>query len=160
MSQTTYNRVAPDGFAGLFADSGPNRLVSRALEEVAAIDFGKPLVAGTDKEVQVLLPSATGQDFQGISVHRHNEKTRFTGAAKAQPDENLDVLRGGRIFVEVEATVVAGDPVAFRHTTAGPLVPGGWGPLVDVNTDDISAFARWDTGAAAGEVAVLVLNLP
>lgn len=160
MSQTTYNRVAPDGFAGLLADSGPNRMVSRALEEAAAVDFGKPFVAGTDKEVQVLLPSAAGQDFQGVSVHRHNEKTRFTGAAKAQPDENLDILRGGRIFVEVEVTIVAGDAVAFRHTDNGPLLAGGWTNVVDAETEDISTIARWDTGAAAGEVAVLVLNLP
>lgn len=160
MSQTTYNRVAPDGFAGLLADSGENRIVSRALEEAAAVDFGKPFVAGTDKEVQVLLPSAADQDFQGVSVHRHNEKTRFTGAAAAQPDENLDILRGGRIFVEVEVDVVAGDAVAFRFTDNGPLLAGGWTNVTDAETQDISTIARWDKGALAGEVAVLVLNLP
>ena len=159
MSQTTYNRVAPDGFAGLLADSGPNTIISRANEEAVAQDFGKPYVRGTDREVQALLPSAAGQEVIGVSVHRHNEKTRFTGAAKAQPDENLDLLREGVIFVEVEATVVAGGLVAFRHTDNGPLLAGGWSSVDDAETDLLSN-ARWDTGATAGNVARLVLNLP
>lgn len=159
MSQTTYNRVAPDGFAGLLADSGPNTIISRANEEAVAQDFGKPYRRGTDLEVQALLPSAAGQEIIGVSVHRHNEKTRFTGAAKAQPDENLDLLREGVIFVEVEATVVAGGLVAFRFTANGPLLPGGWSSVDDAETDLLSN-ARWDTGATAGNVARLVLNLP
>lgn len=160
MSQTTYTKVPAEAFPGMLADSGPNRMVSRALEEASAIDFGKPLRAGTDPAVQVLLPSAASQDFQGIGVHRHSEQARTSGAAQSQPKENMDVLREGHIFVLVEATVVPGDSVAYRHTTAGPLDPGGWGPLVDANTTDISAFARWEKGASADGIAILALNMP
>lgn len=160
MSQTTYTKVPAVAFAGMLADSGPNRAVSRALEEAAAIDFGKPFVAGTDKEVQVLLPSAASQDFQGIGVHRHNEKKTSTGVAQAQPTENLDVLREGSIYVEVEVTVVPGESVAYRHTVNGGLLPGGWTNVTDAETEDLSAFARWETGATAGNVAILTINMP
>lgn len=159
MSQTTYTRVAPEAFAGMLADSGPNNIISRAHEEATAQDFGKPYVAGTDPETQVLLPSAAGQTVLGVSVHRHTEKARTSGTAQAEPSVNLDLMREGAIFVEVEATVVAGGLVAFRHTTVGPLVPGGWSSVDDANTDLLSN-ARWDTGATAGNVAKLVLNLP
>ena len=159
MSQTVYTQDAPVGFAGMLADSGLTRMVSRAHEEAVAQDFGKPYRAGTDPEVEVLLPSSAGQEIIGVSIHRHNEKARTGGAAKAQPAENLDLLREGTIFVEVEATVVAGGLVAFRFTDNGPLLAGGWSSVDDVETD-LLANARWDTGATAGNVAKLVLNLP
>ena len=159
MSQLTYTQDAPVGFAGMLADSSPTRTVSRAHEEAVAQDFGKPYVAGTDPEVEVLLPSGAGQIVLGVSVHRHVEKARTTGLAKAEPAVNLDLIREGAIFVEVEATVVAGGLVAFRFTDNGPLLAGGWSSVDDAETD-LLANARWDTGATAGNVARLVLNLP
>ncbi len=159
MSQTSYDRTAPEAFSGMLADSGPNSIISRAHEEAVAQDFGKPYVAGTDPEVEVLLPSSAGQIVLGVSVHRHTQKAVGTGIAKAEPDLNLDLIREGAIFVEVEATVVAGGLVAFRFTDNGPLLAGGWSSVDDAETD-LLANARWDTGATAGNVARLVLNLP
>jgi hypothetical protein len=155
MAQTTYNLQAPVAFAGMLADSGASdkRSISRASEEVSAVAFGKPAVAGTDGAKQFLLPSGAADVFLGITVHHHGtEDPTDDGIANG---ETAELLTKGPIWVIAADTVAVGDPVYWRHTTA----PGTWRNVV---TDSVLVpGARWMTATGgADQLAVIEINEP
>jgi hypothetical protein len=161
MSQLAYTVQAPVAKQGLLVDTGDMHTISRAVEESAGVEFGRPMVAGTDPEKQSSLPSATGQDFLGVTVFHHSIQDETLGAELALSDgETGSLLRKGTIWVRVEEAVTTTDDVYYRHTTNGGLVPGGWRTDADTANADQLTSARWLTAAAQDGLAQLEINLP
>lgn len=161
MSQTTYTTEAVVAFPGMLGEGGKEYSISRALEDAAAIGAGRPAVAGTDPETQFALPSTGGETFLGITTAKHGREDLDTaGATSFSQDENVELIRRGRIWVTVEEAVVAGDPVFFRHTVNGGLLPGGWRNDTAAGEADQVTQAVFATSAAIDTVALIDINLP
>lgn len=165
MSQTAYTTQAPLAFAGQIAEfEGRENSKSFAFENnlaAAGYGAGRPAVVGTDPDTQFDVPATTGERFLGITVHRHGrEDVELAGEFAWVTDEDVEILRRGRIWVIVEEAVTAGDPVFFRHTVNGGLIPGGWRTDVDTANADQVAGAEFMTSAAIDTVAIIDLNLP
>ena len=158
MAQTTYTTLPALALAGMYSDTSPRSEISRASESATAVEFGRPVVVGTDPATQFLLPSAAGQVFLGVTV-RHADK-RDPDASDIIQDEVAGLCRQGYLWVTVEEAVVGGDPVYFRHTTSGPLVPGGWRNDADTATADLLPGAVYMTAAAIDSLAIIQFNLP
>ena len=155
MSQTSYSVEAPVAFAGMLAqfDATTKSSISRASEEVSAVAFGKPAVAGTDSAKQFLLPSGAGDLFLGITVHMFGtEDPTDDGIANG---ETAELLRRGRIWVIAEPIVALGDAVYWRHTTT----PGAW--RNDATDSVFLPTAVWaSTTTAINSLAVIDINMP
>ena len=160
MSQTSYSQDNAVAFAGLVADNAPKYSITRASESATSVEFGRPAVAGTDAETQFALPSTTGEFVLGVTVHHHAQQDLSSSGDGIVQDEDAELLRSGTVWVVVEETVVAGDDVFFRHTTSGPLVPGGWRNDADTATADQLPNAVYLTGASADGLAKIQFNLP
>ena len=161
MSQINYTVEAPVAFPGMLGEGGKRYSISRASEAVADQGAGRPAVAGTDPTTQFLPPSGAGQPFLGITTAQQGrEKLDTAGATSYQTDENVELLRQGRVWVTVEEAVVAGDPVFFRHTDNGPLLAGGWRNDAAAGEADQVVQAVFQTTAAIDTVALIDINLP
>lgn len=162
MSQTSYDLQAAVAFEGMLADptGGPTRgSVSLANEDAAALPFGRGVTNGTDPDTQFKLPTATGANLRGVSVHRHGTQD-VTDDGIAQ-DEVAEILTKGPIWVIPEQDVEPGDPVYWRHTAGGAgEVPGRWRKDADTAKADQVTNAAWKTAGLAGTFAVLEVNLP
>lgn len=160
MSQTTYNvepGLAIQGMLGDF-DASVKSSLSRANEEASSVEFGRPAVTGTDAETQFLLPSAAAQPFLGITVFQQaTEDVTDDGIAT---DETAELLTRGRIWVKVFEAIAVGEDVYYQHTANLGAVPGDWRNDADSANASQLTQARWLTGADAGELALLEINVP
>ena len=157
MSQTSYTEEGAVGVPGMLNDIGVNDVLSFAAE--AAVEAGRPMVRGT-ADTQALLPSGAGDEFLGVSVFQQPvQDGALAGALSFSAGETLGVLQKGRVWVRVETAVSAGDSVFWRHTTTGPLVPGGWRIDADTAAAVQVTGARFLTDAAQDALALLSLNI-
>lgn len=125
MSQTSYSIQAPKAFAGLLGDPNSDAHIrSLANEDAALAKFGLGYALGTDPEKQ-FEAFAAADTFAGVLVHRHqtDQRAQFGsggsgGATGLQQDETGDILTKGRVWVETNEAVVAGEP-AFVVNAVG-----------------------------------------
>lgn len=157
MSQTAYNTEFAVAVAGMLNDNGVDDVLTFAAE--TTLEAGRPVVRGT-ADTQCLLPSGAADEFLGVTVFQQPvEDDDLAAVLTFSVGEPVGVLQKGRIWVRVEEAVVAGDPVFWRHTTSGPLVPGGWRNDADTATAVQVAGARFLTDAAIDTLALLSLNV-
>lgn len=130
-----------------------------------AVFFGAGVVAGTDPEKQVEVAGSDTDSFVGISVFTHRQEQGFdqsasggaqssTGAEYRDGDA-VNVLRRGRVYVEVTAEVEAGDAAFVDVETSGEE-----GKFTDVSTNNLATGGVFRTGADVGELAIVEINLP
>lgn len=157
--QTTYESNISAAYEGQLANLEQNNNVISKYCEGSAIDYGRAIVRGTEDE-QVVLPSATGQKFMGITV--------YTTEGVIEPDDErtykqynaAGILREGLIWGYTEQSVVPGDPVFFRHTAdAAPLdVIGRFRKDLDTDKADQIEGATFESTATAGELVLIRLT--
>ena len=140
--QSSYSETMTRTREGHIVRTGAGSLTSRIADE--DITFGKPLFQGTtdDRSVRLTHAGASAANFVGISVRdRSTENDMFEATASVR------VCRADSVIsVVADVAVAAGDPV---HVNAG----------VFTNTGGFAiAGARWETSAAAGELADLYLS--
>lgn len=170
MVQLAYSQEPERAFAGLLA-GGPTDIVTRSLELAAGIPFGIALEPGTVRAVEVAPTTLTGFVFVGVAVHQHpRENLAQLTDLGISDNEDVSVLRKGRIWVPSESTIVPYTSAVFaRHTVnAGADQLGSF--RLDADTaraDDLSAVAEWqDYIAVAGLLhsylgfGLLSINLP
>ena len=154
MSQTSYAIEAGRATAGMLGDTGHDMYhVSRAAEDTA-IGFGLGVIQGTDPETQAKLATATGGTFLGVTLHQH--ALQDESADGFVEDEVMTVMRKGRVWVQTNEAVAAGDDVFFVYTGAD----AGKFRNDLTNADQVSAgaeFLAYDSGTG---LALLSLNLP
>ena len=130
-----------------------------------AVPFGVGVVLGTDPEKQVAVASADTESFAGISVFTHKQEqgidqgasmgAQYSTGAEYRDTDTVNVLRRGRVWVEVTAEVEAGDDAYVDVTTDGEE-----GKFTDEATDNLETGGVFRTGADVGELAVVEINLP
>lgn len=142
--QTDYNDTQPASFAGAQATMLPATIISRNVETVGGIGFGRPLAQG-EADKGVVLFGGANDDFVGITLL--DRSAAGLGDTFRQGD-SARVITKGDIWVEASVAVAAGDPVTL--TAAGAFSNTG---------DDAIAGARWDTSTTApGQLAVVRLG--
>ena len=153
--QTTYTGMEA-GFAGQIANIIPYVTVSKVSE--GGYGFGLAVVRGT-ADNQAKLPSATGQDFQGVSVYTLGAYAQSDDVSAYGDEEVSTVLKKGFIWVITEEAVVPGDDVFFRHTAgAGGTVIGSFRSSADTATADQITGATFESTAGAGEIALIYIS--
>lgn len=142
--QSSYLATHAKAIAGMIADMVPRDVISRTVQDVAGIGFGKVVYQGTADRQITATPSAKAIGITVIDPSRPVE----SGDKYAQYDEAAVLIKGA-IWVTVSGSVVAGDP-AYR--TAG----NAFSAASSGNT--ALANARFETSAANGELAVIRLR--
>ena len=145
-AQLTYERLMDPRIHGALNDLNNAEVSSGVAEE--ALPVGIAVKRGTDKEKQLL--KATATDFIGVAIRDlHREGVINTNSLDYKVEENVSVLRRGRINLTCAAGCTAGDPVKYADAT-GVLDAGTAG----VGETQIGG-ATWETTTAAGEVGIV-----
>lgn len=150
-AQTSYSIKQPLAYAGLIYAQAPHDVVSRMVETVAGIGFGVAVSRGTNKERQIV---AGGSDFLGVTIRSlEKEGAANTGDIQWNEKEAAGVLRSGYIWVVCPAGCNPGDAVKYTNAT-GVIDAGAAGA-----GETAIANAKWETVAAAGELAVIRIGV-
>ena len=153
MTQLTYDLYMKAAHAGLIADLRNSTIETESAE--VAILYGLAIVAGTDPLVQVKIPTATGQVFRGIAAETQSKEQDTAGDGKYNPEEAVNVLRKGVIWVTVNGNVVVDEPAYFVYTGTDA------GKFRADNTDaDLVPTGVFKSTANTGEIAAIEINLP
>lgn len=162
MSQTSYEIQAPVAFAGLIADApGKDMYIeSKANEDAALAKFGLGYALGSNPETQFAAFSGAGV-FAGVLAYRHQTEQRAQfgtggtgGETGLQQDEVGDLVRKGRVWVETNAAVTAGQ-AAFVVNAIGDI-----GKFRNDATNAQAVAGTFRTSTAGAGLAVLELNEP
>jgi len=145
--QTSYSRLMDPRIHGTLNDLNDNEIQSGAAE--VAIPVGIAVANGT-AEGQVVL--ASDADFLGIAIRDlRREGVINTGNLDYLVEENVSVLRSGRINLTCPTGCTVGDPVNFVDATG--VIDAG----APVAGETAIGGATWETTTAAGEVGIVRL---
>ena len=140
----------------------------------ADLPFGVMVVQNPDLEQGAMLPISTEQlsngeawpegsesSLLGVSLHQFTIEAPSVGADHVGYtfDKTMSVLRRGRVFVQVEDAVVAGDNAYVRFAVGTGSQLGAFRSDADTATAALIKGCRFKTAAGAGEIAVLDVDL-
>ena len=149
-AQTSYDLNQGVAYAGLIYAIGESVRISRDVETDNGIGFGAAVSRGTDKDKQAALG---GTDFLGVTYRSlEREGADNTGAIKYSQKETAGILRRGSVWAVCPAGCTPGQAVKYNNTTG--VIDQGAASSGETALDG----AYWDSTAAAGELAVLVLE--
>jgi len=161
MSQTDAPQInMTRGFNGAAADSHNPKdvLTGKAVKEAMPLGL-LAVVDQANGDGAVMLPTATGDITNltaGVVLHSHAIESSASGDPQYPQNAAVNVLRKGRVYVEVEDAVDEGAAVFARHTADfGKFrsdIDGGDATLVPG-----AVFRSSTTGAG---LAVVEINLP
>lgn len=130
-----------------------------------AVFFGAGVAAGTDPEKQVAVVAADTDDFMGVSLFTHKQAQgidmaasmgdQYSTGAEYRDKDTVNVLRRGRVYVEVTAEVTAGE-----DAYVDVLTDGEEGKFTNVSADNLATGGTFRSGADVGELAIVEINLP
>lgn len=124
-------------------------------------------VTGLDSDPFGHLPSVTGEitdvgSVLGVTVHRHSEEQAMIGTASVgyKTQSVMDVMKKGRVFVQVETAVKIGGLPFVRFSATGTEQRGAF--RHDADTADAVTLpnASFRIAAIASGIAIVELNLP
>ena len=143
--QLSYSRDMDPRIHGSLNDLNNNEVQSGAAE--AAIAVGVAVKNGT-AEGQVL--TATATDFIGVAIRDiSREGVLNTGSLDYIAEENVSVLRSGRINLTCPAGCSVGDLVNYVDATG--VIDAGAAAAGETQIGG----ATWETTTAAGEVGIV-----
>lgn len=158
--QTKYTYKTGRGLPGGIYDMYHYPVDSRFNEEKnGVLRFGVGVVPGTLPGSNIKLPTAdsTAADFEGVVVNGFDRQQDLEGKVFILNNQNIGVMRRGRIWVRVTADakpayggalhmVTSGADVGCFATTGGLEIPGRFlGPA----QDGVAPVELYGTGAAA-----------
>ncbi|MEW5804283.1 MAG: hypothetical protein AB1847_19480 [bacterium] len=146
-----------------------NCTVAHVVLNEATIPFGVLVVqdkwSGLDKTAH--LPSLTAEITTasvplGVTVHTQALEQAIAGATNVgyPAFSSMSVLRRGRIYVQVENAVKAGDVPYVRFSAGVGEQLGSFRSDADTADASILPYSRFVTSAGAGGIAILEVNLP
>lgn len=165
MSQTSYSTYQAAAFAGMLADSGEVDVLSYVNEEASAnLPFGVAVAKGTADNGFLAMVNGSSV-IVGILAHTHQvDPSRVASSptgAGVPPKYLGNVLKRGRIIVQVEEAVTPASAVFVRHTAgAGGTQKGAFRASADTATAVAWTAARYLTSAGIGGFATVEINLP
>jgi len=152
MGQTDYSLNPAEGFAGMIADSSDTRIKSASAEVEVA--FGLGVVAGTDAEKQVALPTADTDVFRGIAVQTHKGGADGEYVAKYEVKDALGYLTKGTVWVDANVAVSVDEPAYLIASGADA------GKFTNVSTGNIATGGKFTKTIAGAGLSVIEINLP
>lgn len=151
VAQTSYAINLAIAIHGQLYSLATSDIISRLAEGAAGIGVGVAVSRGTDPDRQMLLGGAT--NYLGITIRSlDRENDVNTGDVIFLEKAAASVLRKGYINLICPTGCVPG-ALAFYDDVTG-IVDAGTAGVGDTQITN----AYWDTTAAAGEIAVLVLE--
>lgn len=153
-AQLGYEFKQERGYPGLVYAQHPHRIISRIVEAGGgAIPFGRVVSVGTvDPERTVVAGGALFETFLGISIRALDTEGGInTSVLQYEENETLAILRKGYMWVRPTTIVSLAGLVTYSQAT-GELGSGG------AFVTEIKG-ARWETAAAASELALVSLQL-
>lgn len=157
-SSNDYQARHEEGYEGQRIDFQLVNITSKTIEG-ANVAFGRAVVRGTGDE-QVVLPSAAGEDFMGITEYTSAGLVQVDGSHEYEVNREANILDLGPIYVYTETAVVPGDSVFFRHTAGiAPLdIVGRFRNDADTANADQIPGATFESTTAAGGIAKIKLT--
>ncbi|QJD54311.1 hypothetical protein [Aminobacter phage Erebus] len=151
--QTSYSETMRPALAGMIANTEPTKLISRNVETVAGIGFGKVVQQGaTDDGCISDLDTSdlTAQTFLGITVRERSTRPETPDLFARY--ESARIMREGVIWVEVAVAVAPSDIVTVTLATGviGKTAVGA-GVVAIPN-------ARWESSTGGAGLAKLRLS--
>ncbi|MGJ0508921.1 MAG: structural cement protein Gp24 [Methylocystis sp.] len=111
--QTSYSETVPAGFPGMVANGETSNRITRTIEDAGGIGFGVPAARGTlDHGCTATVAAAA--DVLGITIA--TTALGLTAGATADTyaeHDNVAIMTGGAIYVDVVGAVAPGDPLTF-----------------------------------------------
>ena len=153
--QDSYTVNHAVGFEGGVVDMSLHNIISK-IAEGSDIAPGLAVTRGTGDN-QANLPSATGEDFMGITTSTTAGQANGLDVFTYEENSAMNVLDEGRIYVICEDGCVPGDDVFFRHTTGTGTVIGAFRTDADTATADQITGATFESTAAVGAIAIVKL---
>lgn len=152
--QTTYNERIDAARVGQIVNEEPSVLISRTVEDVAGIGFGKAVMQGSEDDFCTADLDETGNivtafSFLGITVRERSVRPE-TPDVFAQ-HESARIMRKGVIWVMTAGAVDAGKQ-AYVSSATGGLDDASGGAFVAIPN------SRWDTSTTGAGLAKLRLG--
>ncbi len=165
--QTSYSFYQSAPFAGVLADLESNQDVRSYINEevTAGLPFGIAVCQGVADDGCLLMADINSK-IVGVTVHTHAVEPFYLPTSPSTAGIGLKgtagVLRRGRIWAVVDATVAPGGIVCARYTatTAPKDQLGRLGPSTDSSSALQITGALWSTTAAAAGLAIADINMP
>lgn len=147
MSQTAYDLVPAAAFAGMLADL-TDHVIETLVADESDIGFGLAVAQGDD-DTSCELPDNTGDKIRGVSMHKHCETGQY------ETGEVVSLLRRGKIWVNVDATVTKGGDVYVKHNSSN----GTFLAADDAGNASKLAGAVWGSSRTGAGLVVLEVDL-
>lgn len=156
--QTDYTAEHAAAFEGQRVNLGLINITSKVAEG-SDVAFGRAIIRGT-ADNQAKLPSATGQDFLGVTELTTAWSENASDLHVYAEDREMNIIDFGEVYVHTEQAVVPGDPVFFRHTAnTAPLdVVGRFRKDLDTDKADQITGATFESTTSAGGLAKIRLR--
>lgn len=173
--QTSVLVTPANAFGGMLADDAENDIITMKNADAVSMPFGYCVAFKTSSpssDLDAILPATSGAKLAGIIVHKQNYSRTFTlpdGTVAGELDSvgivvgtGISVLRRGRIWVQVQQSVVPGDRLFVCYTAATIYTAIGQLGNADEssNTIDATRVGVFLTTAAAGKFAKLEVDFP
>lgn len=136
-----YKAEQARGVVGGVVNTEHKNVISRAIENVEGVAFGKPVVQGT-LDQQARITKAGDTKFVGITL-----RDRATMGGRFNQFEQARILEEGVVWVEVAEAVSAGNPVVVT------VADGGFVKTAAGATAVVMANAFYDSSATVGGLA-------
>ena len=141
--QTAYSDTMDAARPGMIANTEPHNLISRGVEDAAGIGFGVAAAQGAnDRGIKAF---GAGDKFVGVVVRERSLNANNVGDIFEQYAD-ARIMRKGTIWVVASVAVAAGDPITVDDATGDFGIAG-----------NVEIAGRWETSAAAGELAKINL---
>lgn len=150
-AQTSYSIKQGVAYEGGIYALAPHDIISRACETAAGIGFGLVVSRGTDPDVEAVIGGTVPIGITVRSLER--EGAANSGDVKYSVTETMAVMRKGGIWCKNPDGCVPGNLVNYVEAT-GVLGTGAPSGAAETALNG----ARWDSTAAAGELALLRLD--
>lgn len=150
MAQSEYGYVTASGVPGGILDLAPYECNTR-VTDADTVKFGMGVVTGASAGSSVKVPAAATDVFEGVAVWKAHE-AGTDGKVKIAKGEALSIMRFGRIWARVDAsvTIAANDKVYLIATGDNA------GCFTNVATSNIAVSGKF-VGANENGIAPVVL---
>lgn len=165
--QTTMTDAPAAGLAGMIADTGNREIVSRIVEDAGGIAPGTFVTKGTADYHAAQIDAAGDVSSAGVLLGvAVLDTSRAPGTPQYAQNDQIPILRKGRIWVQSETAQAYGATPYIRHATS---VNGSIVGLIRNDADTIStvdkataapAGVRVVSTLAAAGLCLVEINLP
>lgn len=161
--QLSYSTDMSPAREGQLADTGNNDVMTKE-NTATAIFFGKFVSRGA-ADKSCIRPAAAAditdaKKALGVAISHQALESSATGDPEYPVNSAVNVLKKGRVWVEVEEAVTPLDPVYVRYAAgAGGTVLGSFRMSADTATAGLLAGAKYLSTAAAAGLALLELDI-